>query len=150
MSAVRDSVFKRDVHRHKHSSLQLAHTTQNRGPTTTSTVPCSAIKRSALSAPLNRVQPYCEHSSLPMLSADGRDWKPRQHCGERSKCLRSSLSCEASAATLRAHASFASPLRLSGESPDSRRGGAVKFNPSRRAGCEGARESRGSHCRACA
>ena len=127
------------------TQAQLSPTrTQNRG---TSTVRCSAIKRSARSAPLNRVQSYCEQSSLPMLSADGRDWKPRQQGGERSKCLRSSLSCEASAATLRAHASFASPLRLSGESPDSRRGGAVKFNPSRRAGCEGARESRDSHCR---
>ena len=80
-----------------------------------------------------------------MLSADGRHWHHRQQRGERSKCLRSSLSCEASAVALRTHASFAPPLRLSGEPPDSRRGGAVTFNLSRRAGCEGARESRGSH-----
>ena len=59
--------------------------------------------------------------------------------------MRSSLSCEANAVALRTHASFAPPLRLSGEPPDSRRGGAVTFNLSRRAGCEGARESRGSH-----
>ena len=125
------------------TQAQLSPTrTQNRG---TSTVPCSAIKRSARSAPLNRVQSYCEHSSLPMLSADGRDWKPRQHGGERSKCLRSSLSCKASAATLRACASFASPLRLSGESPDSRRGGAVIFNPSRRTGREARRTREPRH-----
>ena len=110
MSAVRDSVFKRDVNRHKHSSLQLD--TQSRG---TSTVRCAAIKRIARSARLNRVQTYCEQGSLPMLSANGRDWHPRQQGGEQSKCLRSSLSCEASAATLWAHVSFASPLRLSGE-----------------------------------
>ena len=137
---MRDSVFKRDVHRHKHSSLQLD--TESRG---TSTVRCAAIKRIARTARSNRVQTSCEQGSLTMLSADGRDWHPRQQCGERSKCLRSSLSCEVSAATLRAHGSFALPLRLSGEPPDSRRGGAVMFNPSRRAGCEGARESRGSH-----
>ena len=80
-----------------------------------------------------------------MLSVDGRHWHHHQQHGERSKCLRSSLSCEASAAALRRYASFASPLRLSGDSPDSRRGGAVTFNPLRRAGCEGARESHGSH-----
>ncbi len=42
--------------------------------------------------------------------------------------------------------SAAPPLRLSGDSPDSRRGGTVGFNPSRRASCEGAREGRDSHC----
>jgi hypothetical protein len=41
--------------------------------------------------------------------------------------------------------SAASPLRLSGDSPDNRSGGAVRFNVSQRAGCEGARESLGSH-----
>ena len=41
--------------------------------------------------------------------------------------------------------SAASPLRLTGDSPVSRRGGAVSFNPSRCASCEGAREGRGSH-----
>ena len=41
--------------------------------------------------------------------------------------------------------SAASALRLSGDPPDSRSGGAVRLNPSRRARCEGARESRGSH-----
>ena len=35
--------------------------------------------------------------------------------------------------------------RLSGDPPDSRSGGAVRLNPSRRARCEGARESRCSH-----
>ena len=80
-----------------------------------------------------------------MLSADGRHWHHRLQHGEPSKCLRLSLSCEASAASLRTSASFTPPLRLSGEPPDSQRGGAVTFNPLRRAGCEGARESRGSH-----
>ena len=59
----------------------------------------------------------------------------------------------ATIADLRCHsvASFAtyqsagSPLRLSGDSPDNRSGGAVRFNVSQRAGCEGARESLGSH-----
>ena len=46
---------------------------------------------------------------------------------------------------LRTYASFAPPLRLSGEPPDSRRGDAVTFNLSRRASCEGAGEPRGSH-----
>ena len=80
-----------------------------------------------------------------MLSAAGRHLHHHQQHGERSKCLRSSLSCEASAAALRTHTSFASPLRLSGESPDSRRGGAVTLNLLRRARGEGARERRGSH-----
>ena len=39
-----------------------------------------------------------------------------------------SLSGEASAASLWTYASVTSPLRLSGELPDSRRGGAVTFN----------------------
>ena len=54
--------------------------------------------------------------------------------------------CNASACfALHLCASVASPLRLSGEPPDSRRGGAVRSNLSRRASCEAARESRGSH-----
>ena len=93
----------------------------------------------------HRVPNYCAHGSMPLLSADGRHWHHRQQGGERSKCLRSSLSCKASAVPLQTHASFAPPLRLSGEPPDSRRGGAVTFNLSRCASCEGARESRGSH-----
>jgi hypothetical protein len=113
--------------------------TQSRG---TSTIRCTAIRRTVCTARSNRVQIYCEQGSLAMLSADGRHWHPRQQGGERSKCLRLSLSCEASAAALRTNASLTSPLRLSGEPPDSQRGGAVTFNPSRRAGCEGTREPR--------
>ena len=37
------------------------------------------------------------------------------------------------------------PRRHRCDSPDNRSGGAVRFNISQRAGCEGARESRGSH-----
>ena len=126
-----------------HTQAQLSPTrTQSRG---TSTVRCTAIRRTACTARSNRVQIYCEQGSLAMLSADGRHWHPRQQGGEQSKCLRLSLSCEASAASLRTYPSFASPLRLSGEPPDSRRGDAVTFNPSRRASCEGAGEPRGSH-----
>ena len=36
-------------------------------------------------------------------------------------------------------------LRLSGDTPDSRSSGAIRFNASRRAGCEGERDGRGSH-----
>ena len=43
--------------------------------------------------------------------------------------------CLASFAT---NQSAASPLRLSGESPDNRRGGTIRFSPLQRAGCEGA------------
>ena len=50
-----------------------------------------------------------------------------------------------SVASFATYQSAASPLRLSGDSPDNRSGGAVRFNISQRAGCEGARESRGSH-----
>ena len=125
------------------TALSNSHT-ESRG---TSTVRCAAIKRIACIARSHRVQIYCEQNSLRTLSAAGRH---RHHClqdGERSKCLRSLLvlNSVASAASFPTYASSASPLRLSGESPDSRRGGAVTLNPSRRAGCEGARESRGSH-----
>ena len=41
--------------------------------------------------------------------------------------------------------SAASALRLSGNPPDSQSGGAIRLKPSRRAGCEGAQRSRGSH-----
>ena len=59
----------------------------------------------------------------------------------------------ATSALLRCHSlashatclSVASALRLSGNSPDSRSGGAIRLNPSRRASCEGAQQSRGSH-----
>ena len=50
-----------------------------------------------------------------------------------------------SVASFATYQSAASPLRLSGDSPDNRSGGAVRFNVSQRAGCEGARESLGSH-----
>ena len=40
---------------------------------------------------------------------------------------------------------FCTTAATVGEPPDSRRGGAVTFNLSRCASCEGARESRGSH-----
>ena len=139
-NAVRDSVFKRDVHRHKHSSPTRTESRSRPAP--------YGVQRSTSShTPLVRTgsKNCCEHGSLPMLSAGGRHWHHRQQVDERSKCLRSSLTCEASAASLRTHASFVSPLRLSGEPPDSRRGGTVTFHPPRRASCEGARESRGSH-----
>ena len=59
----------------------------------------------------------------------------------------------ATIADLRCHslASFATYqtaeplLRLSGDTPDSRSSGAIRFNASRRAGCEGERDGRGSH-----
>ena len=50
-----------------------------------------------------------------------------------------------SVASFATYQSAASPLRLSGDSPDNRSGGAVSFNLSQRAGCEGARQSLGSH-----
>ena len=50
-----------------------------------------------------------------------------------------------SVASFATYQSAGSPLRLSGDSPDNRSGGAVRFNVSQRAGCEGARESLGSH-----
>ena len=54
-----------------------------------------------------------------------------------------------SVASFATYQSAASPLRLSGDSPDNhadnRSGGAVRFNISQRAGCEGARERLGSH-----
>ena len=59
--------------------------------------------------------------------------------------VRLSLSCVTSAVSDRTYAFFALPLRLSGDTPESRRGGAVTFSLSRHASCEGARESRGSH-----
>ena len=59
--------------------------------------------------------------------------------------MRSSLSCEASAAALRPYTSTASQLRLSGDPPDSLSRGTIRLNASRRAGCEGAREGLGSH-----
>ena len=106
---------------------------------------CSVQSHRARTSHSHRIPNYCAHGSMPLLLADGRHWHHRQQGGERSKCLRSSLSCKASAVALQTHASFAPPLRLSGEPPDSRRGGAVTFNLSRCASCEGARESRGSH-----
>ena len=63
----------------------------------------------------------------------------------RAKQMRSSLSCEASAAALRPYTSTASQLRLSGDPPDSLSRGTIRLNASRRAGCEGAREGLGSH-----
>ena len=50
-----------------------------------------------------------------------------------------------SVASFATYQSAASPLRLSGDSPDNRSGGTVRFNISQRAGCEGARERLGSH-----
>ena len=43
------------------------------------------------------------------LSADGQHWHHRLQDGERSKCLRSSLTCKVSATALRTYASVASP-----------------------------------------
>ena len=93
----------------------------------------------------HRTQPYRNHGSLPILLA---------HLLTLALLLVARSTMEmATNADLRCHrlASFAtyhfaaSPLRLSGDSPDNRSGGAVRFNLSQRAGCEGARESRGSH-----
>ena len=137
---MRDRTFERNVHRLKHNSL-----TRKQSIEGTRTVRCAAISRIARTARSHRAQNYCEQNSLLMLSAAGRHCHHRLQDGERSKCLRSLLSSVASAASFPTYASSASPLRLSGEPPDSRRGGAVTFNPSRRAGCEGARQSRGSH-----
>ena len=137
---MRDRTFERNVHRLKHNPL-----TRKQSIEGTRTVRCAAISRIARTARSHRAQNYCEQNSLLMLSAAGRHCHHRLQDGERSKCLRSLLSSVASAASFPTYASSASPLRLSGEPPDSRRGGAVTFNPSRRAGCEGARESRGSH-----
>ena len=137
---MRDRTFERNVHRLKHNPL-----TRKQSIEGTHTVRCAAISRIARTARSHRAQNYCEQNSLLMLSAAGRHCHHRLQDGERSKCLRSLLSSVASAASFPTYASSASPLRLSGEPPDSRRGGAVTFNPSRRAGCEGARQSRGSH-----
>ena len=137
---MRDRTFERNVHRLKHNSL-----TRKQSIEGTRTVRCAAISRIARTARSHRAQNYCEQNSLLMLSAAGRHCHHRLQDGERSKCLRSLLSSVASAASFPTYASSASPLRLSGEPPDSRRGGGVTFNPLRRAGCEGARQSRGSH-----
>ena len=82
---------------------------------------------------------------IAALSADTRHW---HHClqdGERSKCLRSSPTRNASDTTHRTHTSAASPLQLSDEPSNSRSGGAVSINLPRSAGAEGARERRDSH-----
>ena len=139
-SALRGSMFKRNVYRDEHT-LSNSHA----GKQSASTVRCAASIRIERSARSHCVPNYCEHGSKPLLLADGRLWHHRQQLGKRSECLRLSLSCVANAASHRTHASFASPLRLSGDTPESRRGGAVTFSLSRHASCEGAQEGRGSH-----
>ena len=136
-------MFKRNVYRDEHT-LSNSHA----GKQSASTVRCAASIHIERSARSHCVPNYCEHGSKPLLLADGRLWHHRQQLGKRSECLRLSLSCVANAASHRTHASFASPLRLSGDTPESRRGGAVTFSLSRHASCEGAQEGRGSHATA--
>ena len=103
-------------------------------------VRCASTFRTARTDRSHRVQSYCNHGCLLILSAHGRNWHHRQQHGDEANASRLSPTCKTNAASLRTYASTASPLRLSGDPPDSRSGGTVRVNTWQRARCEDATE----------
>ena len=122
-----------------HTHAELSTAAHHREGTTA--VRCASTFRTSRTDHSHRVQNLCEHGCLLILSAHSRDWHHRQQHGDEANASCLSPTCTTNAASLRTYASTASPLRLSGDPPDSRSGGAFRVTASRRARCEDATES---------
>ena len=109
----------------------------------------TSSSRTTHAAQFRSAQKRCATCPNALRSALAGDDTCGSNALQRCKCFALLQRCKAAAPSHATHTSFASPLRLSGEPPDSRRGGAVTSNRSRRDSCEGARESRGSHSAGC-